>query len=110
MNFLSRLKESIAVKCNTCIAKQFCCKHFQQKLVEYTCYFATLLKSQILMFFILFCHEMVSPSRYRDSAGPLHTDEDPTTIESPLRRLSREPFDLYIKKILQRNVTNPKLK
>lgn len=59
-------------------------------------------------------YELVSlplcPSRYRDSAGPLHTDEDPTTIESPLRRLSREPFDLYIKKILQRNVTNPKLK
>nr|XP_022342130.1 nuclear pore complex protein Nup88-like [Crassostrea virginica] len=59
-------------------------------------------------------YEVVSlplcPSRYRDSSGPLQSDDDPTAIESPLRKFSKEPFDVYIKKILQRNVTNPKLK
>lgn len=52
------------------------------------------------MFFILFCYEMVSLSRYRDSVGFLYIDEDSIIIESLLRRLSRELFDLYIKKIL----------
>ncbi|XP_061162673.1 nucleoporin 88-like [Saccostrea echinata] len=59
-------------------------------------------------------YELVSlplcPSRYRDSGETLHSSENPEAIESPLRRLSREPFDIYIKKILQRNVTNPKIK
>ncbi|KAK6184474.1 hypothetical protein SNE40_006942 [Patella caerulea] len=49
-------------------------------------------------------------SKYRTVSAVLASDSESRGVKSPLRRLSQEPFDYHISKILQRTSSNPLLK